>query len=522
MRACDTKRDDASTVFVDPPGAFESRRRLFTAIQDALEVRIVPRTESTEAVAAAAILFDRREATSEIPTIVLPSETPTMHDEAMPVTFASHPSIDRTLRGASLTHRQSTLDELPRAEDHEVLARTGRTPVWISSGNVERLAVGIAELGPSEPLRSRLASRSFLPLVSLVDFLRRATPRRFTLPALHASFVFDDPNLHSTRYGYLDYKRLAIEARQTGYHVAFATIPLDTWYASRGAVDLFRSHADVLSLLIHGNDHVRRELAQPLDGAGRRALLAQGLRRIERFEERYGIPVARVMAPPHGACSEAMAEEMAALGYDALCVSRPYPWRESPPPDRVLAGWGPTEIVGPGLPIIPRLHLDADRDEIVLRAFLRQPITLYGHHGDVRDGLDVLREAAGQVNAIGDVRWTSLREIVTSFYGTRVVGQRLHIRLHTRRASVSVPEGVSELVVEPSAGPPPERIVVDGQSADEFPVLVRAGRTVVVRLERPRPSDLAAIGAPRRRIWPYLRRGLAETRDMLLPVLPRR
>ena len=513
---------DASTVFVDPPSAWESRRRLFTAIQEALEIRIVPRSESRAADANAAIVFDGGDANSGLPTIVLPSIIPATHDELMEVTFASHSHVDRALRGASLSHRGTPLGELPSADGHDVVARAGRTPAWISSGSVDRVAVGIAELGPAEPLRNRLAGGSFLPLVSIVDFLRRVTPRLFTLPPLRAAFLFDDPNLHSTRYGYLDYKQLAIDARQAGYHVAFATIPLDAWYASRTAVDLFKSNADVLSLLIHGNDHVRRELARPLERNGRRALLAQGLRRIERFERRYGIPVARVMAPPHGACSEAMAEEMTALGYDALCISRPYPWLESPPPGRVLAGWRPTEIVASGLPVIPRLHFSANRDEIVLRAFLRQPIVLYGHHGDVRDGLEVLREAAAQVNATGDVRWTSLEEIVTSSYGTRVVGKRLYVRLDTRRASVLVPEGVYELVVELPPSDPPERIAVDGQTLSKFPIVVGMGRRVEVRLERGDTGDLTDVRVPRPHIWPYARRGLAETRDMLLPFLPRR
>lgn len=513
---------EPSTVFVDPPTAWENRRRLFTAIQDALEVRIVPRSESSAADATAAIVFDGEETNSGLPTIVLPSKIPATQNELMEVTFTSHPHVDSALRGAALSHRALPLEQLSTAEDQDVLARAGGTPVWISSGSVDRVAVGIAELRPSEPLRNRLASGSFLPLVSIADFLRRVTTRRFTLPPLRATFLFDDPNLHSTRYGYLDYKQLAIDARHAGYHVAFATIPLDTWYASRSAVDLFKSHADVLSLLIHGNDHVRRELARPLKRNDRRALLAQGLRRIERFERRYGVPVARVMAPPHGACSEAMTEEMAALGYDALCVSRPYPWRESPPPDRVLAGWCPTEIVASGLPVIPRLHFSADRDEIILRAFLRQPIVLYGHHGDVRDGLEFLREAAAQVNAAGDVRWKSLQEIVTSSYGTRVVGKRLHVRLHTRGASVLVPEGVSELVVELPPSGPLERIAVDGQTVSKFPIVVGAGRRVEVRLDRPDASELSVMGVARPRIWPYVRRGLAETRDMLLPLLARR
>jgi hypothetical protein len=361
-----------------------------------------------------------------------------------------------------------------------------------------------------------------MPLLPLIDFLRRAAPPGFKAAPLRASFLFDDPNLHSTSYGYLGYQALVADARRVGYHVGFATIPLDALYASRAAVELVRSHADVVSLVIHGNDHVRRELARPMGHDERRALLTQGLRRVERLERRHGVRVARVMVPPHGACSEEMAAEMAPLGYEALCVSRPYPWLEAPPADRVLAGWGPTEIVTTGLPVIPRLHLDADRGEIVLRAFLRQPIVLYGHHGDVREGLGVLREAAAQVNDVGNVQWMSLEGIATSSCERRVEGARLHLRLNTRRSVVEVTEDVSELIVELSPHWPAQRVFVNGREVNGLPVAIERGETLEVGVEPRDIVDTDPGRTARPRVWPYLRRGLSETRDRLLPLVSRR
>ena len=52
-----------------------------------------------------------------------------------------------------------------------------------------------------------------------------------------------------------------------------------------------------------------------------------------------------------------------------------------------------------------------DAPELVLRAFLDQPLILYGHHEDVAPGLDVLGEAAEDVNRLGETRWCSLGEI---------------------------------------------------------------------------------------------------------------
>jgi hypothetical protein len=174
-----------------------------------------------------------------------------------------------------------------------------------------------------------------------------------------------------------------------------------------------------------------------------------------------------------------------------------------------------------GLPVIPRLHLNADRSEIVLRAFLRQPIVLYGHHGDVREGLGVLREAAAQVESVGSVQWMSLGEIATSSSESRVEGARLHLRVNTRRSVVEVTDDVSELFVELSPYWPPQSIRVNAREVTEFPVPIERGETLEVRLE---PRQIPGGQAGRRarpRVWPYLRRGLSETRDRLLPLVSR-
>src|SRR2546422_643936 len=111
------------------------------------------------------------------------------------------------------------------------------------------------------------------------------------------------------------------------------------------------------------------------------------------------------MAPPHGACSQAAARAMLALGFEAVCFSNPYPWREGRGAPSPLTGWHPAELVAGGLPVLPRHHLAAPREELVFRALLGQPQIIYLHHWDLRDGLDVLAQAAADVDALGEVRW---------------------------------------------------------------------------------------------------------------------
>jgi hypothetical protein len=216
-----------------------------------------------------------------------------------------------------------------------------------------------AELRANETLRIRFRPGQFSDLLPLLAFIRRYSEADWIAPQGSASFVIDDPNLHAVRYGFVHYRHLARHAEANGYHVAFATIPLDLWWASKKAVRVFRESSDVLSLLVHGNDHVFHELDRTQSDRERTAFLAQALRRVDRFERRYGLPVARVMAPPHGACSRATAEALLPTGFEALCVSRTHPWCEVEPTDDALLGSRSVHLVGGEFPLLLRHHIRA-------------------------------------------------------------------------------------------------------------------------------------------------------------------
>ena len=116
-----------------------------------------------------------------------------------------------------------------------------------------------------------------------------------------------------------------------GYHASMAMIPLDAGRPHGPTVSLFRRRRDRLSLVFHGNDHVKQELLRPRAPDDALAMAAQAMRRIERFERRCGLPVDRVMTPPHGLCSESVTQALAAVGFDALCAIHPIPWTGAPP-----------------------------------------------------------------------------------------------------------------------------------------------------------------------------------------------
>ena len=516
----------ATRIGVHPPEGLESRRRLLELVGSVFSVEFVTNA-GTSFVAGWIIFGDGEPEGVSGPRLRLPAAHRDTDSPAQPVRFGTDRSVDSTLRGRSFVQETAPAIALEPADGDLVLASIGDLPVWLRrswGGHEEWIAAyAVPEYDGAAPLRDRFRDGDFLTLLPLLDFARViAAAAGWREPPLRAAILIDDPNLHSGSYGFLDFEDVADDADRHNYHVAIATIPIDAWHASPGVARFFQERARRLSLLIHGNNHVSRELASAADEGAATAMLAQALRRIERLERRSGVSVARIMAAPHGACAEDAMRSLARIGFEAICISRPYPWLKSAPGDRALAGFLPAELVAGGFPVLPRYVISADPAEIHFRAYLRQPIVLYGHHDDVAAGLDPFRAAAELVNGLGDVGWMSLDQISRSNFAERREGASLRIRLYGSRLDVPVPRGIDRVIpeVESIHGDSiVEAVRVDnarGDLLDEIPV--RGGRDAHVRLEydgRVEPHD---VPPPPWRPWPIVRRALTEGRDRLRPV----
>jgi hypothetical protein len=273
-------------------------------------------------------------------------------------------------------------------------------------------------------------------------------------------YVIDDPNLRWPTYGYMDYAEIAYSARQYGYHLSVAMVPLDGRLFHRGAVQLFQEHASHLSLCTHGNDHLRDELSRPRSFAEGTLPAAQAIQRSLAFERRTGLEVDRVMVAPHEALGEAATQALLACGFEAFCSTRPYPWLDfghdlswlsRPSEAGPLIGWHPMQLVGDGLPALLRLDFDHPREELVYRAFLGQPLIMYGHDDLLRGGTAQLEEAATELAQLGDIRWQSLGSIAQSSYLHRRNGSTMEVRMFGRRIRLAVPDGVTDVLVDAGA-----------------------------------------------------------------------
>jgi hypothetical protein len=229
------------------------------------------------------------------------------------------------------------------------------------------------------------------------------------------------------------------------------------------------------------------------------------------------------MVPPHEACSQATLSGLRRCGFEAITMTRPYPWVEFEPhswlarPEDAgaLVGWGPAEFVE-GVPVLLR-HPIAGRSmaELTLRAFLDQPLVLYGHHEDALGGPEALLEA----------NWCSLKEIAATSFETRRDGSRLAVRLLARRAQIEIPAETEELAVElPEAGMEPDRQVlrIAGEEIQPGePLAVEPGNSVEITLSPTDAIDPGTVPAPRRRPLAVARRLASEGRDRLQPLTGR-
>ena len=173
-----------------------------------------------------------------------------------------------------------------------VLAMVAGKPIWAQSeadGGPRDGKRAPVELEDHEFLRDHLTAGRFWSLLPIVHFLKKISyGLSGTSQVRRACFVIDDPNVRFSSYGYVSFPDLARDARECNYHVAVATIPLDLLLPARGAVSVFRTFQTELSLVVHGNDHVHRELERRRSAADTERMVVSAVTRVGRFEERPG------------------------------------------------------------------------------------------------------------------------------------------------------------------------------------------------------------------------------------------
>jgi hypothetical protein len=221
--------------------------------------------------------------------------------------------------------------------------------------------------------------------------------------------------------------------------------------------------------------------------------------------------------------------EMSRLGLESLSITRPYPWLDRPPSGMPLVGWFPADSSTP-LPVVERLPMSRPPEELPLRAYLGQPIVLYGHHWDLGRDPDLLAAWAKHVARLDGVSWAAMGAISRSLASWRTDGDTLWVRPHTRVVDIHPPGGVSRLVIDAGGVGYETAVVSEGTAqltevdlsdqASEVSVSPSA-TAVTIRLRSSSFLEPDGVSNPRWSPWPMTRRLLSEGRDRARPWMDR-
>lgn len=443
------------------------------------------------------------------------------------VSFSSDEEVPFPFRSRTVTTTVAGDEPFLSPSKHErVLASSGRGPIWAMSeiGGIKhfRAALPLPRMSADESFSDVFCGERFLEMLPLLHLLRGVVRQPYENPPLRAAFIIDDPNLHWPRYGFVDYRQLVEHAQKENYHVAFATIPMDTWFTHAATADLFRRSSGSLSLLIHGNNHGKDELARPYPDGIRRGLLHQAIRRIERLETKAGLRVCRVMVPPHGACSSKMMADLPRCGFEAACISagslrahnREQKWTRT-------LGYAPSENVE-GCPVLPRWGITGNvENTLLVAAYLGQPMILRGHHDDLKRGLGVLERFARFINGLGDVIWSNLTDLSRLNYLWRSDGAVYQLKPLGTKVVFKLPAGTMGLTIDaPCAAENhvwelrlPDGSVRSTVRGETIPVADTDGNAILVETARIQQPDrsVETVLPPNPKL--VLRRLLTEARD---------
>jgi hypothetical protein len=524
-------------VAVAPATEYELRRSLFDLLGSKLDVSFEPHMpgqyEGLRGLIALSGSADAARGASDrgISCYEVNLSQPIPLPAQSAIAFSSSAAVHGAFRNKTLA--DPSLGNFSRVPDSfEWLASVGGQPLWAVEpyGNYEHHCVGVdvPVFSQAEYFHSYFRELRWFSMVPLLHFLRGLLgPEGWPDPEPRASFIIDDPNLHHRSYGYIDFERLASHAAAHNYHATIATVPLDAWYFDRKVANFFQRHKKHISLMMHGVNHVADELARSYEEREALSLLATGLRRITDFESRSGVTVARIMAAPHGAFAESIADLMLRLGYESACVSIGSLLRWNPkkvwPAD---LGFSLAQSLGSlAFPVFHRIGVS--EVDIRLKAFLGHPVIVAMHHQDCMSNFARLESVAKIINENPDVQWMGIEDISRTNFVLKTQNGMVQIWPYSRHLKVPLSPEITSVQV--CRSPYCEGFTIDlgndhregtESMALNVPAEYRVSNDMLEIFFHPANRvDYKQVASRSVGMWPIVRRLLTEARDRTQPIL---
>jgi hypothetical protein len=352
-----------------------------------------------------------------------------------------------TLREAA-ERTLAAVDPWSRAVEPLVTTERGAVFLKLGPGRLYLTLVPIADVSHNGLVKHEIDGARFMGLLPLMFFLRIALGERaWRQSSASAAFMVDDVNLRFTRYGFLRLRRLIAAAREQPFHTSLAMIPLDYRKTRASVAELVRRNPDLLSIVLHGVDHLRGEFSTEVPFEFAESTLLQGLLRMEAHERATAIVHARAVTFPHGLCNATWMRAMRSVGFDAAIASRSFPFRPEWEISDPLYELHPAETAFYGFPVVNRFRAEEPKEKLLFKAFLGKPLIIYTHHSFFNEGLDPVLEIAEFLNRQVSPKWTSVDTILRSNYQVKRVGRDIALRAFSNRIFVPAKEDYTVQVV---------------------------------------------------------------------------
>ncbi|MBA3354025.1 MAG: hypothetical protein H0U23_16670 [Blastocatellia bacterium] len=269
----------------------------------------------------------------------------------------------------------------------------------------------------AEVRRNLEAAAHFSGLVPLIVFLRHCGIASWRTPALMANLLIDDPDL-TAKYGFLEPKRLARCVDDLGCAVSIGFIPWNFKRTSSAVVEMFRDRWPLLSLCVHGCDHVKDEFCSTRVSTSQH-LISLARERMKQFSLRTGLKYDKVMVFPRG---EFSGSAMQALRQSTLLGGVNTQLYDNQSGRGVTAG----ELLRPaitaysGFPLFIRRPADEPIANFALDLLLGKPCLVGMHHDFFRDGPESFISLVNSLNSLDpSLVWTNLESIICQTYAVR-------------------------------------------------------------------------------------------------------
>jgi hypothetical protein len=260
----------------------------------------------------------------------------------------------------------------------------------------------------------------FFSAVPLVMYLRHTFAGVMLSPAENgACLIVDDPVLRP-QYGFVDFRRIAALGAEHNFTCNFAFIPWN-WKRSRSSVvELFKLHADCLSLSIHGCDHTASEFsAESTHSINEQAKLANF--RMKKHRRDTGLAHEPLMIFPHGAFSTTTPMVLKHNEFIAAVNTEVSP-TDQPSKTEIGDTWRMAILKYGDFAIYTRRYMFHGLCNLAFDVLLGKPCLIVAHHADFRNDGRELMDFIDRLNSLHVLlTWRSLGDVIRRAYQQRLL-----------------------------------------------------------------------------------------------------